>query len=158
MLLAAHCMESKKNINKTQPELSYFMFQNNWSDDGTEYQISEIIVHPDWDILTKPYEADIAIAILKEPVEISSNVTNICLNSPSKPVDDYFIDQSGFVAGWGHTESSFKPVDDLRAVTVPIVEREKCKESTALRDLYSETLFCAGDIKRKAGPCRGKER
>jgi hypothetical protein len=158
VLLAAHCVESKNNINKIQPELSYFMFQNNWSDDGIVFHISEIMVHPDWNVLTKPYEADIAIAILKEPVEFSSNVTNICLNSPTKPVDDNFIDQSGFVAGWGHTESSFEAVSELRTVTVPIVERDKCKESTALRDLYSETLFCAGDIKRKAGPCRGKGR
>jgi hypothetical protein len=116
------------------------------------------MVHPDWNVLTKPYEADIAIAILKEPVEFSSNVTNICLNSPTKPVDDNFIGQNGTVGGWGHTEESFVSVKDLRAVTVPIVDRYECKESPVLREIYSETLFCAGNVDIAAGPCRGKER
>ncbi len=156
MLLAAHCVELKKSIITTQVESSYFVFRDNWDDDGPEYQISEIIVHPDWDILTKPYEADIAIAILKEPVEFSTHVTNICLNSPLSPVDDNFIGQNATVAGWGHTESSLEPIEELRAVTVPIVERGKCTESPVLREIYSETLFCAGNTEQKAGPCSGK--
>ncbi len=116
-------MESKKRIDKAQPELPFFLFQNNLEENskGTEFDISEIIVHPDWNILSQSYEADIAIAILKEPVKFSSNITNICLNSPSKTVDDFFIDQDGIVCGWGHSETSGStPVDDLRAVTVPI--------------------------------------
>ncbi len=156
MLFAAHCVESKKSVFTTQPEFSIFLFQNNLYEDGPDYHVSEIIVHPDWDVLTKPYEADIAIAILKEPVEFSSKVTNICLNSPTKPVDDNFIGQNAVVAGWGHTEESFKTVADLRAVTVPIVDRNECKESPVLRDIYSDTLFCAGSTEQKVGPCKGK--
>jgi hypothetical protein len=159
VLFAAHCVEYKKSIITIDHEHSYFLFQDNWDDEnGTEFSISEIIVHPDWDTLTKPYEADIAIAILKEPVELSSNLTNICLNSPSKSVDDNFIGQRGIVAGWGHTEFRFEPVEELRAVHVPIVEREKCTESTVLRSIYSDTLFCAGNVDVSAGPCRGTER
>jgi hypothetical protein len=156
VLFAARCVESKKSIDATHL-LPIFVFQDNLDDDEpTEFEVSEMIVHPDWDTLKKPYEADIAIAILKEPVEFSSNVTNICLNSPSTPVDDNFVGQNGFVAGWGHTEEIFQRVDELRAVTVPIVDRNECKESTVLREIYSETLFCAGDIKKQAGPCKGK--
>ncbi len=83
-------------------------------------------------------------------------MTNICLNSPSRQVDDNFVGQNAFVAGWGHTESSLEPVEELRAVTVPIVEREKCTESPVLREIYSETLFCAGNTDIAAGPCSGK--
>ncbi len=145
MLLAAHCVELKKNIITMQAELSFFRFQDNLYDEGPEYYISEIIVHPDWDTLTKPYEADIAIAILKKPVEFSSNVRNICLNSPSRPVDDNFIGWNATVGGWGPTEDSIiETVDILKAVTVPIVDRERCTESTVLREIYSETFFCAG--------------
>jgi hypothetical protein len=131
VLLAAHCVEYKKGFVTTQLEFLTFLFQDDLYTDGSEYYISEIIVHPDWDVLTKPYEADIAIAILKEPVEFSSNVTNICLNSPSKPVDDNFIGQSGTVC-WKN------------GTTVPIVDRDECIESPLLRDIYSDTLFCAG--------------
>jgi hypothetical protein len=145
VLFAAHCVESKKSFITTQAEFSIFVFQDDLKETGSDFHISRIIVHPDWNILTKPYEADIAIAILKELVEFSSNVTNICLNSPSKPVED-FVGQNATVAGWGHTEESFTSVNDLRAVTVPIVERYKCRESPVLRDIYSETLFCAGNI------------
>ncbi len=157
MLFAAHCVENKKSIITSQLEFSYFVFQDNWDEDGPIFDIYKIIVHPDWDTLTKPYEADIAIAILKEPVEFSSNLTNICLNSPSKPVED-FIGQNATVAGWGYTRfSENDAVNELRAVTVPIVDRYECTESPVLREMYSETLLCAGDTKKKAGPCRGNE-
>jgi hypothetical protein len=157
VLFPAHCVESKKTIITTEPEFSKFIFHNNLEEDGPEYHaISEIIVHPDWDTLTKQYEADIAIAILEEPVEFSSNVTNICLNSPLSPVDDDFVGENGTVAGLGHTESSLEPVEELRAVTVPIVDRDECTESPVFREIYSETLFCAGDTEQKAGPCKGE--
>ncbi len=157
-MFAAHCLESKKSIVTKQAEFSIFVFQNNLDEDETpEYEVSKIIVHPDWDTLTKPYEADIAIAILKEQVEFSPNVTNICLNSPLKQVDDNFVGQNATVCGWGHTETSFEAADDLRAVTVPIVDRYECTESPVLREIYSETLFCAGDTKQKAGPCKGEK-
>ncbi len=156
MLFAAHCVESKQSIITTKPELSIFLFQNNLEEDGTEFSVSEIIVHSNWDILSKPYEADIAIAILKDPVIMSSNVTNICLNSPSKSVED-FIGRKATVCGWGHSEiSDYQPVDDnLRAVTVPIVDQKNCKESRVLREIYADTLFCAGSTNITAGPCKG---
>jgi secreted trypsin-like serine protease len=155
VLFAAHCVENKKSIT-TQTESSSFRIQDYSDEDKTpDFEISEIIVHPDWDTLTKPYEADIAIAILEEPVEFP-NVTNICLNSPSKSVEE-FIGQSGVVAGWGHTEASFEAANELRAVTVPIVDRYECTESPVFREIYSETLFCAGDTKQKAGPCKGEK-
>ncbi len=158
VLFAAHCVKSKKSVDTAHPELPIFIFQNNLSVDlvGTEFEIAEIIVHPDWDILDQPYEADIAIVILKEPVKFSSNITNICLNSPAKPVDKFFIGRNGTVAGWGHSETSeSKPVKDLRAVTVPIVDQIYCTESKVLREIYSETLFCAGNTGIAAGPCKG---
>jgi hypothetical protein len=151
-------VQSKKSIDTKQPELPIFLFQNNLSEEliGTEFDIAEIIVHPDWDILNQSYEADIAIAILKKPVKFSPNITNICLNSPAKPVDDFFIGKNGTVCGWGHSETSgSKPVDELRAVTVPIVDQSFCSESRALREIYAETLFCAGRTDIAAGPCKG---
>jgi secreted trypsin-like serine protease len=155
VLFAAHCVKLKKSVDTAQPEFPIFLFQNNLSEDlvGTEFEVAKIIVHPDWNILTQPYEADIAIAILKEPVEFSSNITNICLNSSSKPVDDLL---NGTVCGWGHSETSgSKPVDELRAVTVPIVGQRLCSESRAFREIYAETLFCAGRTDIAAGPCKG---
>ncbi len=124
---------------------------------GTEFGISEIIVHPDWDILTQSYEADIAIAILEKLIKFSPNLTNICLNEPSRPVGDFFTGQNGTVSGWGHSQTSkYKHVDDLRAVTVPIVDHRYCKESRTLREIYADTLFCAGRTDTAAGPCKGK--
>ncbi len=140
MLFAAHCVEYKRNIITACIEL-FFRFQNNLDDRS---MVSEIIVHPDWDALTKPYEADIAIAILKEPVEFSTHVTNICLNSPTNSVDDNFIGKKAFVC-WKNT-------------TVPIVDRDECKESPVLREIYSDTLFCAGRTDNAAGLCKSKKK
>jgi hypothetical protein len=157
VLLPAHCVESKKIMGVTQLELPIFLFQNNLEADGTVFEVSEIIVHPDWDILSKSYEADIAIAILNEPVIMSTSVTNICLNSPSKLAED-FIGQYAIVCGWGHSKiSDYQQVDNLRAVTVPIVDKKYCNESRVFREITSNKLFCAGSTDKEAGACKGKQ-
>jgi hypothetical protein len=140
-----------------QEALTKFVFQDNLEKAGNK--VSEIIVHPDWDVLTKSFEADIAIAILKETVEFSLNVTNICLNSSTKPVEDFFVGQNATVCDWKITEPSENETTvELKVVTVPIVDRDKCKESTVLREIYSDTLFCAGNIDIASGLCKGMKR
>jgi hypothetical protein len=152
-------VKSKKSVDTTPLEMPFFRFQNKLTGQvlpGDLFEVSDIIVHPDWDILTQPYKADIAIAILKEPVNFSSDITNICLNSPLKPVDNFFIGKNGTVCGWGHSEfSGSKHVDELRAVTVPIVDQNVCNESQVLQKIYADTLFCAGRTDIAAGPCKG---
>jgi hypothetical protein len=149
-------VEAKRSDPK-KIEMQIFLFRNNLNQykDDTMFGISEIIVHPDWNALNPLYEADIAIAILEKPVEFSSEITNICLNT-SRSDDDNLLDKIGIVCGWGYSEfSNYRPVNDLRAVTVRIVDQQNCNESQSLREIYAETLFCAGNTNNAAGPCKG---
>lgn len=156
-MLAAHCIKYKKNIDAAAPESSVFFFYNNLTANGAVTEISEIILHPDWDnyILRPEYKADIAIAILKEPIQLSKEVWHICLNSPLNPIEN-FVGKIANVSGWGQTESSGTEfVNELREVSVPIVEQHLCNNSDKLRRINADTLFCAGRTDNKFGPCKG---
>jgi hypothetical protein len=118
-------------------------------------EISELILHPDWDHKSKHFKADIAIAVLKEPVIFTSDIRKICLTTPSQPIKN-FANQIATVAGWGYTETSNKTsVSDLREVKVPIAEQSLCDASKRLQRYNADTLFCAGSRDNLTGPCRG---
>jgi hypothetical protein len=102
--------------NKDEKEIkeaseSYFYFKNNYKvdDDSAQAEVSKFIIHPDWDPNEKPYTADIAIAVLKEPIELSNEIRHVCLSTSSDLIQK-FSRKNASVYGWGLTE-------ELRAVT-----------------------------------------
>jgi hypothetical protein len=158
-LFAAHCLQDKEQAIIRQASESYFRFKNNYQvdDDDTDdenVEISEFIVHPDWDPTDSHYSADIAIAVLKEPIELSREIRHVCLNTPSDPIQS-LAGKNGKVYGWGLTEE-FKFVSDLHHVDVPLVDQALCNSSSSiLHGIMSDTSFCAGARDGKTGPCNG---
>jgi hypothetical protein len=144
---------------------SYFFFKDNY--DGEEYfyadydfdeqsasaYISEFIIHPDWDPEDTHYGADIAIAILKQPIRLSNEIRHVCLNTPSNPIQN-FAGKKGMVYGWGLTEE-LELDTKLHEVEVPLVNQAFCKND-ALSGIMSDTSFCTGARDGKTGPCNGK--
>ncbi len=122
-------------------------------DDSPDADVSEFIIHPDWDPLDSHYTADIAIAVLKEPIELSDEIHHVCLNTPSDPIQS-FAGRNASVYGWGLTEE-LKLVTELRHVEVPMVDQAMCNSSRALRRIMSDTSFCAGARDGKSGACNG---
>ncbi|XP_025017548.1 chymotrypsinogen B-like [Tetranychus urticae] len=59
--------------------------------------VEKIYVHSDFNRQT--LENDIALLLLKEPVQYSRNIQPICLREPGE--DDSFYGRHGTVAGWG---------------------------------------------------------
>ncbi len=154
-MFAAHCIEGKKAAKQAQPESFKFYFQNDLSKLSTETRISEIILHPDWNRLEKAFKADIAIAVLTKPLEITNQIHHICLNAQPNSIQT-LIGQNATVAGWGHTESSDKEtVKQLKSISIPIVDHRFCNTSLALKNIYADTLFCAGKNESAVGPCKG---
>lgn len=62
--------------------LGRFDLQKRTEKHGSTQLVTEIHLHPDWNILNKKYDADIAILVTKTPVQFSTYIQPACL-----PVD-----------------------------------------------------------------------
>jgi hypothetical protein len=155
ILFAAHYIEGKKAAKQAPPESFKFYFQNDLSTLSFETRIFEIILHPDWNTQNRAFKADIAIAVLTEPLELTNEINHICLNAQPNSVRT-LIGQNATIAGWGHTEASKgKTVKLLKSISIPIVDHRLCNTSQALKNIYADTLFCAGKNDVAVGPCKG---
>jgi hypothetical protein len=155
VLLAAHCIKGKKDHLPLGPEYYEIKFTNDARSDFS-YDVSEMILHPRWDSKSEEYENDIAIAVLKETISFTSEISKICFNTPNQPVEN-FDGQNATVAGWGYPDqNTTQTVLDLREVIVPIANQTACAASDRLKRFNADTLFCAGSKDGKTGPCRGE--
>jgi hypothetical protein len=154
-LLTAHCIQSKKDHQPIGPEYYEIKFTNDASSDFSN-KVSEMILHPQWDSKSVRFKADIAIAVLKETISFTPEVSKICFNTPKQPIEN-FEGQNATVAGWGYPDPDTKQtVLDLREVIVPIANQTACAASDRLRKINADTLFCAGSKDGKTGPCLGE--
>lgn len=125
-------------------------------DSKVHVNVSKIIIHPNWDIYSKNYLGDLAIAVLESPVKISHGISPICLNTKANPIDA-FIGRNATVAGWGLYEpNNNETSDDLMKVQVRMVNQTLCEnhKSQNFKKMLSETSFCAG-LRNNTGPCNG---
>ncbi len=155
VLFAAHCIQDKRKRTAIEATESYFALRNDYSkvDDSPDADVSEFIVHPDWDPEDGHFTADIAIAILKKPIELTDEIHHVCLNTPSDPIQS-FVGRNGSTFGWGLTED-LELDTILRDVEVPLVDQALCNSTRALRRIMSDTSFCAGARDGKSGACNG---
>ncbi len=158
VLFAAHCIQDKQQEGKLSKKASesYFYFKNDYDadDESTKAEVSEFIVHPDWDPEEKCYTADIAIAVLKEPMKLTNKIRHVCLNTPSNPIQN-FAGRNASVYGWGLTEE-LETVSELHHVDVPLVDQVLCNSSNPnIPKIMSDTSFCAGARDGRTGPCNG---
>jgi hypothetical protein len=156
--LSAHCIQGKREEQAHNATDAEFYFTNNFIDNnGSRANVSELIVHPDWNPKDSHHGADIAIAVLEKPIELTDEVRHVCLNTPSNPIQS-FAGKNGQVYGWRWTEESALLMgSELHHVDEPLVDQAKCNSSHAnLSKIMSDTSFCAGTGGEKSGPSRGK--
>ncbi len=152
----ASCVQRKRESIFKQASESYFYFKNDYDDDDNSANayISEFIIHPDWDPEDSHYGADIAIAVLKEPIQLSNKIRHVCLNTPSDPIQS-FVERNSKVYGWGLNEE-LEFSTELRHYDIPLVDQSLCNSSSELHRIMSDTSFCAGARDGMTGPCNGK--
>jgi secreted trypsin-like serine protease len=151
-------LQDKQQEKAKNASESNFYFKDdhkNTDDESTKAEVSEFIIHPDWDPKDTHYDADIAIAVLKEPIKITNEIRHVCLNTPSHPIQNFA--GRAVVYGWGLTED-LELVTELRHVYVPLVDQSSCnnKSNLVLKRIMSDTSFCAGASDGETGPCNGK--
>jgi hypothetical protein len=151
-------LQDKKEKWIKEASESYFIFKNDYDVDHetsrAKADVSEFIIHPDWDPEDNHYGADIAIAVLKKPMNTTKRSRQVSWNTPSNPIQN-FAGRRASVYGWGLTEDH--EVDTkLREVEVPLVDQKLCNSShTDLPKIMSHTSFCAGAKDGRTGACNG---
>ncbi|XP_011859659.1 PREDICTED: serine protease 29-like isoform X2 [Vollenhovia emeryi] len=114
-------------------------------------EIARYVIHPDY--LPTGVDADLAILILKKPVEFNPFIKPICLWSSSITLGDA-VNSTGYVVGWGPDSLRGRAVGEQHMARVTIVNQETCLRSDHLFiRLLSNRSFCATSL--EAGPCHG---
>ena len=154
VLTAAHCLSKFKSANgllvlaglHIRNDLSAYAKRNT-------YKVRKLIVHEDYKQSTS--ENDIALIVLARPVELSENVSLVCL-----PFD--LVNKTGSVArsnltfvGWGMDEHQ-RAALELKKTTMNILDAEtsdKC--SNYVNERNRERIYCAMSARNNSNVCSG---
>ena len=115
---------------------------------GVVRHIKTLIPHPRFGVRA-PYDNDIALVELDEPVKYTRYIKPICLQSLSK-VQSMFMDRQagrvvGKVVGCGRIHEKIGQTPTyIRDVYVPYVDRRVCSNAKIGMGNFTDTMFCAG--------------
>lgn len=115
--------------------------------------VEDLIIHPNWTKSTTEtrinFDNDIALLRLKEQVTMGPTISPICLPGRSSEYDPQ-IGTTGFIAGWGRSETKRSSVK-LKAARIPVQDMGKCQEqkpeppADTLSYVFTDNMICAGD-------------
>ncbi|XP_049838274.1 serine protease gd-like isoform X2 [Schistocerca gregaria] len=156
VITAGHCIKYRENPSLPPQDLVVYLGKYEVRRFAERYnqvrEPSKIYLHPEYNSNT--LNADIAIIILRDPVEYTRYVVPICLWNRDSSLSSV-VGQVGVVVGWGRDELGNKVTDLPHKANVPIVSREDCINSR--KDfifLANERTFCGG-FRNETGPCSG---
>lgn len=147
VLTAAHCVEKLSNSSRLRVRLGEWDTQNeNEEFPHVDVDVERYIIHENFN--SRRLNDDVAILLLKEPVQLKSHIDTLCLPNPSRAYDPASI--RCLATGWGKDAfqgGKFQSV--LKQVPLPLVGRADCQASlrtTHLRKYFrlDESFLCAG--------------
>lgn len=95
-------MVKKREANEVLCKLGRHDLSDPFENGAANYLVSEIAIHPHWNITSIKYDSDIAIVVLLNFVKFSNTIQTICLPAPN--YDE--VSGTGLVVGWGRSEHS----------------------------------------------------
>ncbi|XP_078264707.1 uncharacterized protein LOC144598439 [Rhinoraja longicauda] len=147
VLTAAHCLNQTKNIIVVAGEFDVNMAE------GTEQQRDVLMIVPHSYFQRHTFDNDIAIIMLKKPLQLNRNVVPICLPQRNFAEKVLMNEKTAIVSGWGRVQNHGVPSTKLQQLAVPYVDRIKCIESS--RYSVSSNMFCAGYKTITKDACQG---
>lgn len=157
VVTAAHCVRSDTRQLAVSEVLIALGRHDmvNWMETGSRLEeVAEIIVHPDYRKTSTSFDADIAVARLRRPIEYSEYIRPICLWRGRNELTDV-VGTIGTVVGWGSDGHGQTVTKTPRSINIPIVSEGDCLRSSATFGIItSNRSFCAGR-KDGFGPCHG---
>jgi len=106
--------------------------------------ITDMFLHPQWDMQSNVVSNDIALMKLGEDVDLSV-YSPACL--PASGAD--FTGRNAWVYGWGATQEGGFLTDKLREVQVQIVSDAVCSSALDGLSTITEDMLCAGGVEGK---------
>ncbi|XP_046837299.1 serine protease gd-like isoform X1 [Vespa crabro] len=159
VITVAHCIKMYNvivPINTMVVSLGHYHIRN-WNEtELTNRKVEEYRLHPDFkdDLKNPTADGDLAIIILKNPVNFSPFIRPVCLWSGSNDLEDV-IGSTGYVVVWDHKDLINPYLDKSRLIRMTIMSQEDClRSNAAFVTLTSNRTFCA-DSKNNNGPCNG---
>ncbi|XP_012542534.2 serine protease gd isoform X2 [Monomorium pharaonis] len=121
-------------------------------DGAINRKVASYMIHPDY-VHAASADSDLAILVLKEPIEFSSLIKPICLWFGSPNLQN-IINKKGYLVGWG-SDGKASYTYYPRMTRVPIVSQETCFQHNPMKfyPLISDRTFCAGEL-NGSSPCR----
>ncbi|KAL7013240.1 hypothetical protein ACKWTF_015288 [Chironomus riparius] len=115
------------------------------------YAVQRINVHPDWNTLTEPFDADLAVLVLDREVTFNEFIHPICLAGVHVATI-----ATGVVVGYGKSEDKTKIHETIpKVIATPIHTNEHCfLKNSNLVKISSKRTFCGGSG-TGVGVCRG---
>uniref|UniRef100_A0A336KWB3 CSON000672 protein n=1 Tax=Culicoides sonorensis TaxID=179676 RepID=A0A336KWB3_CULSO len=163
ILTAAHCALAKSDGFKlssvrvgdydasTDPDCSEYNF---CAPQANNHRISYIIVHPDY--VQGEYHHDIALIVLKQPLNYSVAAQPICLRGDKINLN---VGRRATVAGWGKMANQVTRSNKMELLEVPLASWDACQRvyapTGALKSSKSlgDQLMCVGGEGRDV--CQG---
>ncbi|XP_047503035.1 trypsin-1-like [Penaeus chinensis] len=157
VLTAAHCLLGEDNLPLPAKEFQVGIANHNFNSEDDDIQgvtravdVKSYIIHEDYvpqDLTDN--NNDIALLLLKESLDLTSQVRPVCL--PTDPNRKY-EGETGTVIGWGDTKNGKGAYPDAaREVDVPIID---CKRKVG-GSLITPQMMCAGRKKSKNKGAKG---
>jgi len=122
VLTAAHCTMNARQIEVIAGAQ---MIHDTTEPSRISQYSSEFFEHPEWSYST--LQNDLALIHLPEPLTFSDAIAPVCLPKRSSP--DLQEGDMMTATGWGRTSDNSEGIsDELRAVTVPVYNHERCAD------------------------------
>lgn len=87
-----------------------------------ERNVSDIYVHPEWNIFNEEYDADLANLALSEKIQFSNYIQQVLLPADEIVIDGKTIDVNGTIIGWGVGEGTHISRKNSKTGTYSIIK------------------------------------
>ncbi|XP_070505241.1 serine protease gd-like [Chironomus tepperi] len=154
VVTVAHCIQEKhkdkpKLAGEIIVQLGIYNLDKKVEIGRAFHAVQSINVHPDWNTLTRNFDADIAVLVMDREVTLSEFVQPICLVQATSA-------STGVVVGYGKSEDVTKKHENIpKILETPIHSNEDCfLQNYLLAPLSSKRTFCGG-TGAGVGVCNG---
>lgn len=149
IILAAHCIQAKGDIQKRLPNqivvrLGAYNITANNEENAVNRSVTDIRIHPEWNVDNDEYDADVAVIVLNQTVTYTDFIKPVSLPADGVIVKSETINIEGTIVGWGFG-SSQRHEEISRQATIKATNDSHCyRTQPTIVPLSSSRTFCAG--------------
>jgi len=155
---AAHCIQEKHSSIPTLAReflvlLGVYDLDKPFEAGRTSYAVQSVNLHPDWNVHTEAFDADIAVLVLDNEVYFNNYIQPVCITLPNTNIAAV---TKAVVVGYGKSEDSTKVHENIpKILDTPIHTHQECfAHNDVLKRISSGRTICGG-TGNGVGVCNG---